>query len=43
LTSLALVAACGVALAADDSLVDKFEGKLEPFLGEPSMEMQQLF
>jgi len=43
LTSLALVAACGVALAADDSLADTFEGKLEPFLGEPKLEMQQLF
>jgi len=35
LTTLALLAACGAAFAA--------EGKLEPFLGEPKLEMQQVF
>jgi len=43
LALLALLAPCGVALAAEEALVGKFEGKLEPFLGEASLEIQQVF
>lgn len=43
LIAAALLAPCGVALAAEETLVGKFEGKLEPFLGEASIEIQQVF
>lgn len=37
--TLVLLAACGGALAAGN----KFDGKLEPFMGEPKLEIQQVF
>ncbi|MCX6873215.1 MAG: sialidase family protein [Verrucomicrobia bacterium] len=39
LTTLALLGACGAAFAADS----KFEGSLKPFLGEPKLDIQQVF
>ncbi len=39
LTTLVLLAICGTVRAAEST----FEGKLEPFLGEPRLEIQQLF
>ena len=35
LTTLALLATCGVAPAAEDALAGKLEGKLDTFLGGP--------
>ena len=43
LTTLVLLAIGGTAFAAEGKLEAKFEGKLEPFLGEPRLEIQQLF
>jgi len=43
LTSVVLLVACGTGIAAEGKLAEKFEGKLKPFLGEPQLEMQQLF
>ena len=43
LVVFALLTSCSVALAAEEALVGEFEGKVEPFLGEPKLEIQQLF
>ncbi|MCX6996846.1 MAG: sialidase family protein, partial [Kiritimatiellaeota bacterium] len=40
--TFALLAACGAALAAEGMPAGKFEGKLEPFLGEPKFDLQQV-
>jgi sialidase-1 len=39
LTTLALLAACGAAFAAEG----KFDGGLKPFMGEPKLESQQIY
>ena len=43
LTTLALLATCGVAPAAEDALAGKLEGKLDTFLGGPKFALQELF
>lgn len=43
LTITALLAACGPALATEGTPAGKFEGKLDPFLGAPKLDIQQVF
>jgi sialidase-1 len=41
--TLAILMARGAALAAEDTLAGRFEGKLDPLLGEPKFDTQQVF
>ncbi len=42
-TLLVVLATCGTAFAAEDTLAGKFEGRLDPFVGEPRFDVQQVF
>jgi sialidase-1 len=43
LTSTFVIAACGALRAAEETIVDKIEGKLEVFMGESRFSLQELF
>jgi hypothetical protein len=43
LTSTFVIAACGALRAAEETIADKTEGKLEVFMGESRFSLQELF